>query len=212
MRRCATSTRPSGSGPRSWRRRRRGRSRTLPRTRYAPPHVHSNRTVRVAVLGSSVQRAAPSGFPSSRSSALRRRIVVGLLVLAALVLITVSFRSTALDGIQGTGASVLRPFEVAAGRIARPFRDAVGWFRGLVDAKNENKKLRIPVSELRRQVILEPGALQQNAQLQKALDYHGPAAIADYTPVNAAVLANPQSSIDDSVTIAAGSAQGVVVG
>jgi rod shape-determining protein MreC len=175
-------------------------------------HVPRNRTVRVAVLGSSVQRAAPSGFPSSRSSALRRRIVVGLLVLAALVLITVSFRSTALDGVQGTGASMLRPFEVAADRIARPFRDAVGWFRGLVDAKNENKKLRIQVSELRRQVILEASALQQNTELQRALDYHGPPSIAGFGRVHAAVLANPQSAIDDSVIIAAGSAQGVVPG
>src|SRR3954452_21156853 len=104
--------------------------------------VPRNRTVRLAVLGSSVQRAASSGYPSSRSSALKRRIVVGLLVLLSLVLITVSFRSSALDGAQGTGAAILRPFEIAADRIARPFRDAVGWGRGLVDAKQDNKRLR----------------------------------------------------------------------
>ena len=56
-------------------------------------------------------------------------------MLLSLVLITVSFRSSALDGVQGTAASVLRPFEVAADRVTRPFRDTVGWFRGLVDAK-----------------------------------------------------------------------------
>ena len=171
-----------------------------------------NRTVRLAVLGSSVQRAAHTGFPSSRSSALRRRIVVGLLVLASLVLITVSFRSSALDGVQSTGASVLRPFEVAADRVTRPFRDTVGWFRGLVDAKNENKKLRNQVDELRRQVILDESALQQNVDLQNALDYHGPPSIADYRKVNASVLVNPQSAIDQSVIISAGTAQGIVKG
>ncbi|MGZ4289754.1 MAG: rod shape-determining protein MreC [Gaiellaceae bacterium] len=171
-----------------------------------------NRTVRLAVLGSSVQRAAPSGFPSSRSSALKRRIVVGLLVLASLVLITVSFRSSALDGVQGTGATILRPFEVAADRVTRPFRDTVGWFRGLVDAKNENKKLRAQVEDLRRQVILDETAVQQNVELQKALNYQGPSSVADYDRVNTAVLANPQSVIDQSVTIEAGSAQGVVLG
>ena len=68
-----------------------------------------NRTVRLAVLGSSVQRAAHTGFPSSRSSALKRRIVVGVLLLASLVLITVSFRSTALDGVRrGLTIRVLR--------------------------------------------------------------------------------------------------------
>ena len=171
-----------------------------------------NRTVRLAVLGSSVQRAAPSGFPSSRSSALKRRIVVGLLVLASLVLITVSFRSSALDGVQSTGATILRPFEVAADRVTRPFADTVGWFRGLTDAKSENKRLRAQVAELRRQVILDETAVQQNVELQKALDYQGPPSVADFGRVNAAVLANPQSAIDESVIIAAGSSQGVVRG
>jgi rod shape-determining protein MreC len=137
---------------------------------------------------------------------------VGLLVLASLVLITVSFRSSALDGVQSTGASVLRPFEVAADRVTRPFRDTVGWFRGLVDAKNENKKLRAQVDELRRQVILDESAVQQNVDLQNALDYQGPPSIADYRKVNASVLVNPQSAIDQSVIISAGSARGIVKG
>ena len=171
-----------------------------------------NRTVRLAVLGSSVQRAAPSGYPSSRSSALKRRIVVGGLVLAALVLITVSFRSSALDGLQGDGAAALRPFEVAADRVTRPFRDTVGWFHGLVDARSENKKLRAQVEDLRHQVILDESAVQQNVQLQKELDYQGPPSIASFKKVNAEVLANPQSAIDQTVTVAAGSSNGVVPG
>jgi rod shape-determining protein MreC len=171
-----------------------------------------NRTVRFAVLGSSVQRAAPSGFPSSRSSALKRRIIVGGLVLAALVLITVSFRSSALDGVQGTGATILKPFEVAADRVTRPFRDSVGWFHGLVNAKNENKKLRAENESLRHQQILSEGAIQQNVQLQKELDYHGPPSVADYRKLYASVLANPQGAIDQSVTISVGSSAGVTVG
>lgn len=171
-----------------------------------------NRTVRLAVLGSSVQRAAPSGYPSSRSSALKRRIVVGILVLASLVLITLSFRSSALDGLQGTGATVLRPFEIAADRVTRPFADTAGWFRGLVDAKSENKKLRAQVAALQSQLILDEGAVQENVQLRKALDYHGPPSVADFRRVNAAVLANPQNAIDQSVTISAGTSQGVVAG
>ena len=114
-----------------------------------------NRTVRLAVLGSSVQRAASSGYSSSRSSALKRRVIVGGLVLLSLVLITVSFRSSALDGVQGTAASVLRPFEVAADRVTRPFRDAVNWSRGLVNAKAENKKLKAENLSLHHQLILD---------------------------------------------------------
>ena len=155
-----------------------------------------NRTVRLAVLGSSVQRATPSGFPSSRSSALRRRIVVGVLVLASLVLITLSFRSSALDGVQGTGAAVLQPFEIAADRVTRPFRDTIGWFRGLVDAKSENKRLRAENEALRQQHILDESAIQQNVELQKELHYSGPPSTAGFDRVDAAVLANPQGVLD----------------
>ncbi len=171
-----------------------------------------NRTVRLAVLGNSVQRTASSGYPSNRSSALKRRIIVGVLVLLSLVLITVSFRSSALDGVQGTAASMLRPFEVTADRVTRPFRDAVGYARGLVDAKAENKKLRRQNEDLRQRLILDESALQENVQLRAELNYHGPASIADFHQVHAAVLVNPQSAIDQSVEIAAGSHDGVRAG
>ena len=64
------------------------------------------------------------------------------LVLLSFVLITISFRSSALDGVQGTAAGILRPFEVGADRVARPFRDAAGWVNGLADAKSQNAQLR----------------------------------------------------------------------
>jgi rod shape-determining protein MreC len=174
--------------------------------------VPRNRTVRFAVLGSSVQRAASSGYPSSRSSAVKRRIVVGVLVLLSLVLITVSFRSSALDGAQGTAATILRPFEVAADRVSRPFRDAASWTHGLVDAKTENKKLHAQIAGLRQQLSLDEGAVQENVQLKAALNYHGPASIANFHQVRAAVFINPQNEIDQSVVITAGSHDGVHVG
>jgi rod shape-determining protein MreC len=174
--------------------------------------VPRNRTVRLAVLGSSVQRSAASGYPSSRSSALKRRIIVGGLVLLSLVLITVSFRSSALDGAQGTIAGILRPFEVAADRVSRPFRDAVGWTHGLISAKQENKKLRRQVLDLRQQVIQDESAVQENVQLKAQLHYRGPPSIADFDRVGAAILSNPQSPIDQSVTIAAGARDGLAVG
>jgi rod shape-determining protein MreC len=174
--------------------------------------VPRNRTVRLAVLGSSVQRTAASGYPSSRSSALKRRIIVGSLVLLSLVLITVSFRSSALDGAQGTVAGILRPFEVAADRVSRPFRDAIGWAHGLVNAKQENKKLRLQVETLSQRVIQDESAVQENARLKAQLHYHGPPSIANFDRVGAAILSNPQNPIDQSVTIAAGSQDGLTQG
>jgi rod shape-determining protein MreC len=168
--------------------------------------VPRNRTVRLAVLGSSVQRAASSGYPSSRSSALKRRIVVGVLVLLSLVLITVSFRSSALDGVQGTAAGILKPFEVAADRISRPFRDAVSWGRGLVDAKSQNKQLKARIQTLQQQLSLDEGAVQQNVQLKAALNYRGLPSIKNFRRVNASVAVNPQ------IAITAGTNDGVRAG
>ena len=150
-------------------------------------------------MGSSVQRAASSGYPSSRSSALKRRIVVGLLVVLSLVLITVSFRSSALDGAQGTAAGILRPFEVAADRVSRPFRDAVNWGRGLVHAKSENKRLRAELHDYQQRLALDEGAVQENVQLRAALRYKGLPSIKDFRQVHALVSVNPQSAIAQTV-------------
>ncbi|HST19192.1 MAG TPA: rod shape-determining protein MreC [Gaiellaceae bacterium] len=171
-----------------------------------------NRTVRFAVLGSSVQRAATSGYPSNRSSAVKRRIVVGGLVLLSFVLITLSFRSTALDGVQGRAAGALRPFEVGADRVARPFRDAFGWGQGLVDAKSENAKLKAENERLLRQLVRTQSAVAENAYLKRQLDYRAAPTEANFDRVNTEVLTNPQSELDQSITIAAGSRDGVAVG
>ncbi|HEY2388223.1 MAG TPA: rod shape-determining protein MreC [Candidatus Binatia bacterium] len=171
-----------------------------------------NRTVRLAVLGSSVQRTAASGYQSNRSSAVKRRIIVGSLVVLSLVLITISFRSTALDGVESEAATVLRPFEVAADRVSAPFRDSVNWFHGLVDARSENSQLKAENAQLRHQLVLDQTALYQNVQLQNQLHYLGPPSVAAFRRVNTEVLTNPQTPIDQSVTIAAGAKSGLKTG
>jgi len=135
---------------------------------------------------------------------------VGILVLASLVLITVSFRSDALDPAEGVAATVLRPFEVAAERVSRPFRDAVGWTRDLVNAKSENEELRRQVKSLRRQVILNESAQQDVAHLQALLKFRDlPQFQKDYREVSARVLTNPANRFEQRVTISAGSNDGI---
>ena len=92
--------------------------------RYPRAVATRSRSDRAAVLASSVQRSKPTPYPSKARSAVIRRTVVVVLVLAALALLTVSFRSPtagALHDVQGAGASALRPFQVAATRVAQPF-------------------------------------------------------------------------------------------
>jgi rod shape-determining protein MreC len=174
--------------------------------------VARNRSVS-AVLGGSVPRPRPQPFPSRSRSALRRRLVVGALVLLSLVLITVSFRESSngfLHRVGGGGATVLRPFEVGAERVARPFRDAYGYLAGLVHAKRENAKLRAQLDKARQEANQGRAAAQENDTLRAALDYiDSPLFPRDFRPVNTRVLGRPPSPFEQQVIIAAGSDSGI---
>jgi rod shape-determining protein MreC len=138
--------------------------------------------------------------------------VVGGLVLLSLVLITISFRESstgALHQVEGAGATVLRPFEVAAERVARPFRDVYGYFRGLVHVKRENARLRNEVDILRQQALQGEQARQQNQRLRDLLHYvDGPQFPGDYSPVNTRII-SWASEFDQQVMIAAGQDRGI---
>jgi rod shape-determining protein MreC len=135
--------------------------------------------------------------------------VAGVLVLLSLVLITIYFREPtggALHGVQSAGATVLRPFEVGTNQVARPFRDAYGYFSGLVHAKSQNAKLRREVDRWSQLAIQKSTAVQQNAILKRELDYVGsPQFPSDYTYVATDVVARPASEFDQQITIGAGS-------
>jgi rod shape-determining protein MreC len=137
---------------------------------------------------------------------------VGALLLVSLILITVSFRNPTggpLHGVESAGATVLRPFEVAAERLARPFQDVYGYFRRLVHAKSENDRLRDQVNRLRQLALQGQTARQENEQLRAALRYiDGPRFPADYHPANARIISWP-SEFDQRVVISAGSASGI---
>jgi rod shape-determining protein MreC len=138
--------------------------------------------------------------------------VVGSLVVLSLILITFSFRASssgALHGVESTGVTVLRPFEVAAERVARPFRDVYGYFRGLVHAKSENSRLREQVNQLRQQALQGKFAQEQNKQLRSQLGFiDSPLFPQDYRPVNTRII-SWSGEFDQQVVIAAGSAQGL---
>ena len=137
--------------------------------------------------------------------------MVGLVVLA-LILITISFRESSsgpLHGVQSAGATVLRPFEVAAERVARPFRDVYGYFAGLVHVKSENKRLKAEVNELRQQALLGEAARAQNARLRRQLNFVDSALFpSDYTAVNTRII-GWRSEFDERVVIAAGRDHGI---
>jgi rod shape-determining protein MreC len=175
--------------------------------------VQRNRNARIAVLGSPVPRSRPPGLSSRNANALKRRIVAGVLVLLSLVLITIYFRESASGGlhtVQSGGATVLRPFEVGAERVASPFRDAYGYFAGLIHAKSENARLRAQVDDLSQRVIQNSTAVAENADLRRQLDYIGsPRFPQGFDPVTTEIISRAPSEFQQQVVIAAGSTSGI---
>jgi rod shape-determining protein MreC len=176
--------------------------------------VPRTRSARVAVLGSVERRSASASAPSRSHAALRRRIVVVGLVLLSLVLVTVYFRESSnggfLHSFQSTGASVLKPFEVAAERVARPFQDVAGWFDDVLGAKAENTRLKAENDVLRGQAIENQMRAREAAELERILRFkNSPQFPKDYRAVTTRVLAPNTGPFEQEVLVGAGSRDGV---
>jgi rod shape-determining protein MreC len=170
--------------------------------------------MRLAALGSTVQRAAAPAYSSSRSAnAIRRRVVAGVLVALSLALITGYFReseSGALHDVQGAAASVLHPFQVGAERVARPFQDAYGWLAGFVHAKSENEKLREQLRRLEQQAMQNITAARENAELRRMLEFRsGPTFPRGYDSIGAEVTSHGLNEFQERIIVAAGTNDGV---
>jgi rod shape-determining protein MreC len=141
--------------------------------------------------------------------------VLGALVLVSLALITISVRESdhgALHAAQNTGAAVLRPFQVAAERIARPFRDVYGYADGLVSARSENKKLKRALEDLRREAVFNAVAARDLEQLRALVNFQdSPQFPKSYRAVYTRVISIPSGPFQQQVTIAAGSSSGLRV-
>ena len=165
------------------------------------------------LLGSSLQRSKPSPYPSRARAALIRRLVLAVLVLVALALLTISFRSPtagALHDLQGYGASALRPFQIAATRVARPFRDAYNYLDGLTSAKSQNSKLEAEVQRYRAEALRNAAAVKQNDELQALLKFEqGSRYPQDYRAVNASVVSFPSGTYSHQIVIDAGKDSGI---
>ncbi len=171
-----------------------------------------NRTARTPVLGVSVRRPA-AGLPTRSSTALRRRAVVGGLVVLALVLVTISFRDPSggpAGAIQDAGVAVLNPFEVAGSRVARPFRDGYGWFDSLLHARADASRLRKENDAYRQELLQNAAAANENKQLKALLQFkEGPSFPTDYNGLAAQVIGRPSSAFVQSVVVSVGSCDGV---
>ena len=165
------------------------------------------------MLGASVRRSAAGQLPSRSSTALRRRVVVGVLVVLAIALITISFRE--VDGgpvtrAQDAGAAALRPFQVAADRVAEPFEDAYRWADSLLSARSDARRFADENEALRQQLAQAQLALRENTRLRALLRFRDGARFPrDFDGLAAAVIGRPAAAFSQAINIAVGSNGGV---
>ena len=139
--------------------------------------------------------------------------MAGVLVLLSIGLITVYFRESSGGGlhqVQSAGATVLRPFQVATDRVSRPFRDAYGYFAGLIHAKSQNAQLRREADRWRQLATQNASAASENTDLLKKLHFvNSPSFPRGYTSVGADIISQPPTAFEQQVVIDAGSASGI---
>lgn len=105
---------------------------------------------------------------------------------------------------------MLRPFQIAATRVAQPFRDAYDYVDSLANAKSENAKLRKEIAQLRSAELLNLEEAKQYRQLAKILHYQSGATFPHgYSAVTARVISASSSPFARSLVISAGSTAGI---
>jgi rod shape-determining protein MreC len=141
----------------------------------------------------------------------RRGILVGLIV-ASLILISISFsesESGPVHGAQRGVSAVLSPIGEGATRALKPARDLVNWFDETFDARGENERLRDELAEVRTELTEAQAAEGENEQLRGLVDLGEADALGGFEPVTGRVIARSPTIWYSAVTIDKGSGAGV---
>jgi rod shape-determining protein MreC len=150
-----------------------------------------------------------------RKQVRRRRAVLVALVVASLVLLSISFSeadSGPLHSIQRGVSAALSPIEEGASRALKPIQDLINWFDETFDARGENEELRAEVSDLRDQVAAGQSAIGENDQFRKLLQLdRANATLAAYERVTGRVIGRSPTVWYATVSIDVGSGEGVEV-
>jgi rod shape-determining protein MreC len=139
----------------------------------------------------------------------RGRVVLAVLLVAAVVVITLDFREGSqgpVGRLQDTAVAVFGPVQRATVAVLRPVGDFFGGVVQLGRLRGENRRLRTEVDGLRAQERTYQDVLKENERLRGAL---GMAKRCGCRTVGASVVASSASNFQWSVTIDAGARQGV---
>jgi rod shape-determining protein MreC len=139
----------------------------------------------------------------------RQLTVLAALLAAAVVLITVDFRQP--DGgpterLQRLAIAAFGPLQQGASAVVRPVTGLAGGLAELGRVRADNRRLQAEVARLRAQERTYADVLAENGRLRGALQM---ARRCGCRTVGASVVAGPGSNFQLSVTVDAGSRQGV---
>jgi rod shape-determining protein MreC len=139
----------------------------------------------------------------------RARTILAVLLAAAIVLITIDFRQPdggPTDRLQRLAIAVFGPLQRGASAVVRPVGDLVGGVAELGGLRRDNRRLTDEVARLRAQERTYADLLRENQRLRGALHM---ARRCGCRTVGASVVASSGSNFQLSVTVDAGSRQGV---
>jgi rod shape-determining protein MreC len=147
-----------------------------------------------------------------RKQVRRRRAILVVLVVACLMLISISI-SEAEDGplhsVQTGVSAVLSPVGEGASRALKPARDLIDWFDETWQARGENDDLRRQVAKLRSELVDTQDAAEQAGYADKLGELMQESDLSGYTPVDATVVGRSFSLWYDTIKVSAGSSDGV---
>lgn len=147
-----------------------------------------------------------------RKQVRRRRAVLVALIVASLVLISISFSeagSGPLHSVQSGLSSIFSPIEEGAGRALKPARDLVNWVDETFAARGENSDLKAELEDARARLLDTQGALNENKQLRAMVHLDQRPEVAAYHPVTGRVIERSPTVWYSEVGIDKGSSAGV---
>ena len=142
----------------------------------------------------------------------RRRVLLGLFVGFSLLLLTAYYGesdSGPLHSVQRGVLEVLSPIQEGANTAVKPIRDLVNWFGDTFEAQGERDQLKTEVQQLRRESIDAETARRENEELRNLVGLQTGAGLDAYDPLTARVIARSPTLWFSTVTVNAGSSEGV---
>jgi rod shape-determining protein MreC len=143
-----------------------------------------------------------------RKTVRRRRAVLLLLVGCSLILLTASFGG-GLRSVERGAMEVFGPIQEGASNVLKPVRDAAGWIGDTVDAKGDLEKTKEERDELRKELIAERGAVQQNLELRRMLNMDRELDLSQQGAVTGRVFSRSPSIWYSTFTVNKGSKDGI---